>query len=172
MPLHSHSSAIRSTSTDLSTYWRESRDDWIPSLIRSAKWNEWTESEKLIQLAGHLHGCALQEWNVIEKTDKSSWDVCMSVLQERLDLGTKVLVAREFRHTVQKETEKVADYIRCLERVYHIGYGRNSMSWETCQSFLYGQLQEGLRHDLMQNAAVAGGLTYTEFIMADKNEEQ
>ena len=73
---------------------------------------------------------------------------------------------------MQKETEKVADYIQRLERVFHITYGRDSMSKETRQSFLYGQLQEGLRHDLMQNAAVAGALTYTELIMATKNEEQ
>ncbi len=46
------------------------------------------------------------------------------------------------------------------------------MSKETRQSFLYGQLQEGLRHDLMQSAAVSGALTYTELVMAAKNEEQ
>ena len=108
----------------------------------------------------------------MKETDKSSWDTCMSVLRERLDQGTKVLATQDFRHTVQKETEKVADYIRRLERVFHIAYGRDSMSKETCQSFLYGQLQEGLRHDLMQNAAVSGALTYTELIMAAKNEKQ
>ena len=72
-------------------------------------WNDWTESEQLIQLAGHLCGRALQEWNLMEETDKSSWVACMSVLRERLDQGTKVLAPQDFRHTVQKETEKVAD---------------------------------------------------------------
>lgn len=36
-------------------------DDWLPSLQRAAKWNAWEPSEQLIQLAGHLRGCALQE---------------------------------------------------------------------------------------------------------------
>ena len=36
-------------------------DDWIPSLQRAATWNQWSEEEILLQLAGHLRGCALQE---------------------------------------------------------------------------------------------------------------
>ncbi len=111
---------------------------WLPSLIRAAKWNDWTETEQLIQLAGHLRGCALQEWNLMEEGDQTSWDKCLTVLQERLDQGTKVLATQDFRHTVQEEMEGVADFIRRLERVFHIAYGRESMSKETRQSFLYG----------------------------------
>lgn len=33
-------------------------DDWLPSLKRAATWNEWTDSELLLQLAGHLRGRA------------------------------------------------------------------------------------------------------------------
>ena len=47
----------------------------------------------------------------MEETDKFSWDACMSVLRERLNQGTKVLATQDFRHTVQKETDKVTDYI-------------------------------------------------------------
>lgn len=36
-------------------------DDWLPSLQRASRWNQWTEEEQLIQLAGHLRGRALQE---------------------------------------------------------------------------------------------------------------
>ncbi len=43
----------------------------------------------------------------------------MSV-QERLDQGTTVLATQDFRHTVQEEMEGVADFIRRLERVFHI----------------------------------------------------
>lgn len=39
-------------------------DDWLPTLDRPATWNGWSV-EKLLQLAGHLHGRALQEWNLI-----------------------------------------------------------------------------------------------------------
>ena len=29
-------------------------EDWLLSLERTAKWNEWTQEDQLIQLAGHL----------------------------------------------------------------------------------------------------------------------
>ena len=41
-------------------------DDWLPSLERAATWNEWTEEEHLLQLAGHLRGRALQEWGLLD----------------------------------------------------------------------------------------------------------
>ena len=65
------------------------------------------------------------------------------MLRDWLDQGTKVLAAQDFRHTVQKEHEKVADFVRRLERVFHIAYGRDAMSKDTRAAFLYGQLQEG-----------------------------
>lgn len=36
-------------------------DDWLPTLERAAKWNQWTEEEQLLQLAGHLRGRAFRE---------------------------------------------------------------------------------------------------------------
>ena len=47
-------------------------DDWLPSLDRTSEWNGWKEEEKLLQLAGHLRGKALQEWNLIEEKDSGS----------------------------------------------------------------------------------------------------
>ena len=40
-------------------------EDWLPSLERASLWNGWSEEEKMIQLAGHLKGRALQEWNLL-----------------------------------------------------------------------------------------------------------
>ena len=34
----------------------EQWDDWLPTLERAAEWNGWTDSERLLQLAGHLRG--------------------------------------------------------------------------------------------------------------------
>ena len=31
-------------------------DDWLPALQRAAEWNDWSQAELLIQLAGHLRG--------------------------------------------------------------------------------------------------------------------
>lgn len=41
-------------------------DDWLPALQRAAECNQWTDQETLIQLAGHLRGRALQEWDPTE----------------------------------------------------------------------------------------------------------
>ena len=147
-------------------------DDWLPTLTRTASWNGWSESEKLIQLAGHLRGRALQEWDLLEEADKCSWKKALPALRGRLDQGTKVLAAQDFRHTTQNEGEKVADFVRRLERAFHIAYGREAIAKETREAFLYGQLQEGLRMDVLRNPAVSGALTYRELIMAAKNEEQ
>ena len=38
-------------------------DDWLPSLRHASQWNNWTTEEQLLQLAGHLKGRALAEWN-------------------------------------------------------------------------------------------------------------
>ena len=43
-------------------------DDWLPALKRAASWNDWSEVETLMQLAGHLRGRALQEWNLLSET--------------------------------------------------------------------------------------------------------
>ena len=34
-------------------------EDWLPALQRAARWNNWSDEELLIQLAGHLRGRAL-----------------------------------------------------------------------------------------------------------------
>ena len=36
-------------------------EDWLPILECTATWNNWTESEKLLHLAGYLRGKAAQE---------------------------------------------------------------------------------------------------------------
>ena len=147
-------------------------DDWLPSLVRASSWNGWTEEEQLIQLAGHLRGRALQEWNLMEETDRKSLTRALPALRQRLDQESKILAAQDFRHTVQKQPEKVADFIRRLERAFHIAYGGDSMGKETREAFLFGQLQEGLRLDLMHSPAVSGARTYQELSMAARTEEQ
>ena len=48
-------------------------EDWLPGLQRAADWYVWTEEEHLLQLAGHLRGRALQEWNLLDDNDKSTY---------------------------------------------------------------------------------------------------
>ena len=52
-------------------------DDWLSTLLRASKWNEWAPEELLMQLTGHLRGRALQEWDLLVDHEKTSWvDVC------------------------------------------------------------------------------------------------
>lgn len=100
----------------------------------------------------------------------TSWGIvtrghATQALRSRLNPGGRALAAQDFHHTVQGETELVADFIRCLERTFRIAYGRDSMSAETRDTLLHSQLQEGLRYDLMRGPAVSGAQTYKELCL-------
>ena len=147
-------------------------DDWLPALQRAATWNGWTQQEHLIQLAGHLRGRALQEWSLLDQMERESLDIAVASLRRRLDPGSKTLAAQDFRHTVQKEEEAVSDFIRRLERTFRIAYGRDAMSRDTRDTLLHGQLQEGLRFELMRAPAISGAQNYKELCIAARNEEK
>ena len=147
-------------------------DDWLPSLHRAAQWNGWSTEEQLIQLAGHLKGRALQEWNLLGESQTQKVDEAIQALRERLDPGSKVLAGQDFLHTAQHEAESVADFVRHLERTFHVAYGRDKMSVETKEAILFGQLQEGLRIELLCGPAVSGALGYKELCEAAKSEER
>ena len=151
----------------------ESRlDDWIPTLRRTADWNGWTEGDLLIQLAGHLKGRALQEWNLIHDDEKKTYSQATAALRGRLDPGSRIMAAQDFRHASQEEHEKVADFIRRLEQLFKLAYGRDPISRETRSTLLYGQLQEGLVHRIMESPAVSGATDYQSLCLAAKSEEK
>ena len=145
-------------------------DDWLPALKRAAAWNDWSEDETLIQLAGHLRGRALQEWNLLGD-ECLTYDAAVKALRSRLDFGSRQIAAQEFRHCAQSEGEKVGDYIRRLEKTFRVAYGRDAIMAETRDALLYGQLHEGLLYQLMEAPAVSGATSYTSLCLAAKNEE-
>ena len=106
-------------------------EDWLPTLDRAVSWNGWTDEESLIQLAGHLRGRALQEWDLLGEEEKGTYQTAAQALRTRLDPGNRVLAAQDFRHAMQKDGESVADYVRRLERYFQIAYGRDKLSVET-----------------------------------------
>ena len=65
------------------------------------------------------------------------------------------MAAQDFRHTAQDKEEKVGDFIHHLERLFRLAYGHDSISDETRSTLFYGQLQEGLRHKVMEAPAVS-----------------
>ena len=137
-------------------------DDWLPSLRSAAQWNRWSREEELMQLAGHLRGRALQEWNLLGQESLREFDTAVKAFRERLDPGCRVLAGQDFRHTRQGEVETVADFVRRLERAFQIAYGSDKMGQETREVILHGQMQDGLRLQLMRSPSVSGALTYKE----------
>ena len=147
-------------------------EEWLPSFERASMWNSWTEEEKLIQLAGHLRGRALQEYNLLLPEDKSTFNQTIEALRARLEPGGRAVAAQDFRHSVQADAESVSDFIRRLERTFRTAFGRDTMSRETKDAILHGQLQEGLRLELLKAPAVSGATKYPELCVAARNEEK
>ena len=147
-------------------------EEWLPSLQRAADWNEWSEPEILIQLAGHLRGRALQEWNLLDDIDKENWQCGIKVLQNRLEHGNSTIAAQEFRHLYQDKKETVSKFISRLERTFRIAHGKARVSIESKEALLYGQLQEGLRYKLIESPAVSGAADYKSLCVAARNEEK
>ena len=83
-----------------------------------------------------------------------------------------MLAGQEFHHALQGSAESVTDYIRRLERLFQIAYGRDGVSAETRDALLYSQLQEGLRYTLIKSPAVSGADSYQQLCMAAKHEEK
>ena len=147
-------------------------EDWLPSLERVSLWNAWSEEEQMIQLAGHLKGRALQEWNLLHPDQRSTFTQATEALRSHLDTASKVVAAQDFRHTAQRDEESVSDFIHRLERTFRAAYGRDAMSIETRDTLLYGQFQDGLSLQLMQGPAVSGARNYAQLCIAAKNEEK
>ena len=126
----------------------------------------------LIQLAGYLKGRAFQEWNLIRDDEKRTYSQATAALRGRLDPGSRIMAAQDFRHASQEEHEKVADFIRRLEQLFKLAYGRDPISRETRSTLLHGQLQEGLVHRIMESPDVSGATDYQSLCLAAKSEEK
>ena len=144
-------------------------EDWLHTLERAATWNGWSDEESLMQLAGHLRGRALVEWNLLSGEEKSTYSASKQALHARLDPGSKVLAAR---HAVQKDDESVVDFVRRMERCFQVAYGTDNLSRETRETVYFGQLQEGLKYGIVKSPSVSGCQSYKELCMAAENEEK
>ena len=147
-------------------------DEWLPTLERAATWNAWSEQDKLLQLAGHLRGRALQEWSLLQGSEKQTMDSAVEALRNRLDPGSRMLGALEFKHMSQHPKEGVCEFITRLEKAFREAYGREPLSKETIDALLFAQLQDGLRYGLVQAPAVSGALCYEKLCIAAKGEER
>ena len=125
-----------------------------------------------MQLAGHLRRKAVQEWTLLGADATKNFGTALAALQNRLDPGGPAVAAQDFRHLAQQRGETVADFIRRLESVFRRAYGKEKLSVETRDALLYGQLQEGLKYDLLKSPAVSGARTYQELSISARSEER
>ena len=79
-----------------------------------------------------------------------------------------MLAAQDFCHTVQSDSESVADYIHRLERNFCIAYGRNGISAEVRDVLLYGQLDEGLCYEIMKAPGVSGVDSHSRCVLQQR----
>ena len=147
-------------------------EDWLPALKRAATWNAWSSDETLIQLAGHLRGRAIEEWNLMDDSEKEDLEKAVDALKKRLDPNSTMLAAQDFRRATQRDGEPIASYIRRVEQVFRAAYGKAGMSSETRDTLLFNQMQEGLCYELMESPAVSGAAGYKQLCLAARTEEK
>ena len=58
------------------------------------------------------------------------------------------------------------------KRTYRLTYGHDSMSAETRDALLFGQLQKDLKYGLLESPAVSGATSYQSLCIATKSEER
>ena len=110
-------------------------------------------------------------WELISDTDKGTFSEAVQSLKSGLDPGSKTLAAQDFRHTVQSDSESVADHIRRLEHNFCITYGRDGISAEARDALLYGQLHKGLCYEIMKAPRVSGVDSYFAPCIAAKRQQ-
>ena len=96
-----------------------------------------------MQLPGNLRGRALQEWKLLSSEDRATYASAIKVLRERLDPGNQTLAALDFRHASQKPTETVSDFVRRLEEIFQIAFGREKLSTETRDMLFMDSYRKG-----------------------------
>ena len=65
----------------------------------------------------------------------------------------------------------MADVILQLEQCFRVAYGCNKLEKEARVALLYGQLQEGLKMELMRSPSVSGAQSYSSLCLAAKRGE-
>ena len=126
-----------------------------------------------MQLAGYVQVQALQEWDLLEDHDKTSWEEALKMLYSRLNPGHKVLSAQNFRHTTQRKTESVTDFIRSLKWTFQIAYGQDGLTQEMRKPFCMARYRMVFVLTLCRIPLCPDrALTYRELRMAARNKEK
>ena len=100
----------------------------------------------------------VQEWSLIAAEDRRTYTAAIESLRARLDPVNLIVVAQDFRHATQRDTESVEDFVRRLECLFQVAYGRDGMNSGAREALLYGQLHDGLKFELIQSPTVSGAV--------------
>ena len=119
-----------------------------------------------------MRGKAQREWDLMSESSKASFITAVQTLQTRLECGSRAVAAQDFRDLSQRPSEMVSDFICRLEKTFRQAYGNEQMSEETRNTLLYGQLNEGLKYNLIKSPAVSGASGYQQLCIAARNEER
>ena len=85
----------------------------------------------------------------MSENDSRSFNTAATKLKEKLDQGVKKIAGQDFHHATQRQKESVSNFIHSLEKMFRRAYGREVLTTETQDALLYGQLQEGLKLEIM-----------------------
>ena len=96
-----------------------------------------------------IYVTSARNWKHLQKESNTKCNCKHKPNSNTITLIHRALAAQDFRHTIQGEAEPVADFIRRLEQTFRIAYGKDSMSTETRDTLLHGQLQEGLKYTML-----------------------
>ena len=100
-----------------------------------------------------------------------SFSTATAKLKTKLYWVAKKIAVQDFCHAIQQQKEGVSDFIYQLENTIRQAYRWEAMTTEMRETLLYGQLQEGLKLEIMQAPAVSGAQSYAELCVAAKNKQ-
>ena len=103
---------------------------------------------------------------------KKSYSKAVGAWHVRLDPGSWILAAQDFQRSSQGDEENSVDFICHLECIFNVVYGREDMSSETHAILLHGQLQDGLKQELMRAPPLSDARGYKEICLAAWNKEK
>ena len=103
---------------------------------------------------------------------KASFRAVVMVLRARMNSGSQAVAMQDFKHLLQQTVVLVTEFIFWLEKTFRQAYGHEQMSKQTRSTLLYGQLNKGLKYNLIKAPAVSGTLEYQQLCIAAWNEER
>ncbi|CAC5412090.1 unnamed protein product [Mytilus coruscus] len=151
--------------------------DYIVHFEQAAKWNNWTESEKVQQLSMSLRGTAQKLLGDLKYSVVNDYTALKDVLAQRFSPKERVTAYRcEFRARKRKPGESLADFGYALRRLVRLAYPDDEYS-NVLEQLVINQFILGLCHSEMEKhvqfahpqtleAAIANAVEFEAFTNA------